>query len=111
MHKTAEPRLKIFLRIRDDDNVPGGWRPSESTQSQAQRKELRVPKLLKDNVMKWRRDVLLASRVEQRHMSLGSAKHDNSWHSFSSSAETLVEASSKTVSDVSFEPDKREHRR
>ncbi len=109
MHKSAEPILEIFLRIRDDDNVSGGGRPSEPKQSQAQRKELRVSKLLKDNVIKWRRGVLLASRVEQRHMSLGSARHENSWHSFSSLAETLVEASSKTVSDVSFEPDKREH--
>ena len=111
MHKSAEPRFKIFLRIRDDDNVLGGGNPSESKQSQAQRKEHRVPKLLKDNVVKWRRGVLLASRVEQRHMSLGSARHENSWHSFSSSAETLVEASSKIISDVSFGPEKREHGR
>lgn len=67
-----------------------------------------MPKCLKDNVMKWRRGVLLASRVEQRHMSLGFARHENLWRSFSSSAETLVEASSRTVSDASFEHNKRE---
>ncbi len=111
MHKSAEPYLKIFLSIRDDDNVSEWERPSEPKQSRAQRKELRVPKLLKDNVVKWRRGVLLASRAEQRHMSRRSARHENSWHSFSSSAETLVEASSKCVSAVSFEADKREHER
>ncbi len=108
MHKYAEPRLRIVLKIRDDDNVSGEGEPSEPKQSQARRKELRVPKPLKHNVLKWRRGVLLALRVEQRHRSLGSARPENSWHSFSSSAETLVEASSRNVSDVSFEPDKRE---
>jgi hypothetical protein len=114
MHKSAEtvePRLKIFLRIRNDDNVSAEGTPSGRHQSQAQRKELRVPKFLKEKVVKWRRGVLLASRVEQRHMSLGSARHEYSWHSFTTSAETLVEASSRTISDVSFEQDKREHGR
>lgn len=92
--KRYEPHLTIFQRVRDRNQIFGKG---------TSERDLRVSKVLKERIMRWRLDVFKTSRVEKSYVLLGFTKDQDAWHSFSSSAVTFVEGSPETSSHKLFE--------